>query len=115
MQVYEGVIWQDNMPLLAFDRDNPKVELKYVTDEVLRAEYPHQVIIEAYLCTGRQMYEKQRFCDILGLRLCKKIGGISAEDVLYRIFAFAEPRHAQVFTGRFGGLRYVMGKAATAD
>jgi hypothetical protein len=61
------------------------------------------------------MYEKRRFSDILGLELCPKIGSTRADDVLYRIFAFSKSRHAQIFNGRFGGIRHVMGKAVTAD
>lgn len=115
MQVYEDAIWQDNMPFLAQDSYNPPVTLNFVTDEVLRDKFPHQVMIEAYLCTGPKLYEKRRFCDILGFDLCRKIGSVRTNDVLYRVFAFADNRHARTFASRFGGVRYVMGRVATAD
>lgn len=111
MQIYETTVCQDKMPTLKFDSNNPPVEQRSATEDVLRAEYPYQVMIEAYLCTGERRYEQRRFCDIPAFDLCKKIGSVRTNDVLDRIFAFAEPRQARAFADRFGGLRYVMGRS----
>lgn len=113
MNVYETTIWQDNLRFLPEDPDNPPVDLKFMSDEVLRAKFPYQVMIEAHLCTGPRFYEKRRFCDMIAPTLCKRIGAVRTDDVLYRIFAFGEPRHARYFHGRFGGVRYAMGRVVS--
>ena len=104
----------DNPLVIHFDPSNPRIAQQILTENVLRIDHKHQVMIEAYRCTGKQFSDMRRYCDILALDLCRKIQSVRTNDVLYRIFAFSEPRHAQMFADRFGGIRYFASRAAAA-
>lgn len=100
----------DNPLLIGYDPHNPRIVQHILTDDILRRDYPHQVIVQAYLCTGARFAEQRRFCEMMGLDLCTKVGSARINDVAYRVFAFPARRQAQVFAGRFEGIRYVMGR-----
>lgn len=101
----------DNPLLIHYDPNNPRIVQHILTDEAVKRDWPYQVIVEAYLCTGHRFHEQRTFCETLGLDLCKRVGSIMIGDRAYRIFAFSDRRHAQVFAGRFNGIRYVVGRA----
>ena len=101
----------DNPLLIHYDPNNPRILQHILTDDVLRRDFPHQVIVQAYLCTGWRFNEQRRFCDMMGFDLSPQVRSTRINDVAYRIFAFAERRQAQVFAGRFDGIRFVMGRS----
>lgn len=103
----------DNPLLIQYDPNNPRISQHILTDDALRSCYPHQVIVEAHRCTGKEFFEQRRYCETLALRLCSKVGSTRINDKAYRIFAFAESRQAEVFAVRFGGMRYVVRRAVS--
>jgi hypothetical protein len=71
----------------------------------IASDWPHQVIVKAYLCTGKRFYDQRKFCE--RLTLCRNIGSVRISDHLYRIFRFKERHHAQQFGDEFDGVRYL--------
>lgn len=65
----------------------------------------HQVIVQSYLCTGERFHRQRRFCE--GLSLCRNIGSVRIDDVLYRIFCFTDARHARWFREEYKGVSYL--------
>jgi len=63
--------------------------------------WPHQIAIEARLCTGDQYMTKHTFC--MDLSLCPRGHSFWRGDRDYNVFCFAERDHAEQFKARFGG------------
>ena len=95
------------------DPNNPPIKQRILTEQVVNEGWPYQVIVPAYLCTGKQFYEQRKFCDMRGFDLCGRVGSALINEIAYRVFCFAEKRHAQAFGQAFGGIRCLPSRRGT--
>jgi hypothetical protein len=86
-------VWHDVMPG------------KTRTQAEIDIEWPYQVIVRAHVCTGEAFKHKRDFC--AGMSLCKRVGSVRINDVLYRVFCFKERWHAVRFAREFEGVRFL--------
>ena len=70
----------------------------------INAGWPHQVAVEARLCSGEQYMTKHMFC--LHLNLCPRGHTFRRGDTDYVVFCFAESCDADRFIRKFGGTLY---------
>jgi hypothetical protein len=66
-------------------------------------DWPHQVALPAYRCTGGNYVTIHIFCDDEGLSLCPRGHSFYRDGTDMNVFCFAEREHAERFRGRFGG------------
>jgi len=66
-------------------------------------QWPHQVALPAYRCTGHTYLTMQFFCEAQRLSLCTRRHCYRENDVDMTVFCFAERNHAEKFRDRFGG------------
>jgi hypothetical protein len=64
-------------------------------------DWPHQVALPAYRCTGHNYVTIRLFCE--GLSLCTRGHSFRRDDIDMTVFCFAERAHAEQFKERFGG------------
>ena len=89
------------------DPNNPPIKQRILTDEVVNEGWPYQVIVPAYLCTGKQFFEQRNFCATRQFDLCGRVGSALIDETAYRVFCFAEKRHAKAFGQAYGGISYL--------
>jgi hypothetical protein len=66
-------------------------------------DWPHQVALPAYRCTGGNYVTIHLFCDGEGLSLCPRGHSYYRDGTDMNVFCFAEREHAERFRERFGG------------
>jgi hypothetical protein len=64
-------------------------------------DWPHQIALPAYRCTGGNYVAIRRFCE--GLSLCDRGHSFYRDGVDMNVFCFSVREHAERFQGRFGG------------
>ena len=64
-------------------------------------EWPHQVALPEYRCTGHNYVTIHPFCE--GLSLCRRGHFFYRDGVGMNVFCFAERDHAERLHQRFGG------------
>ena len=64
-------------------------------------DWPHQVALPEYRCSGRNYVTIHLFCE--DLSLCPRGHFIYRDGVGMNVFCFAERAHAEHFQKRFGG------------
>jgi hypothetical protein len=68
---------------------------------VIDRDWPHQIAIEARLCTGDQYMTKHFFC--AELSLCSHGHSFYRDGKDYNVYCFTVRDHAEAFRQRFGG------------
>jgi hypothetical protein len=66
-------------------------------------DWPHQVALPAYRCTGGNYVAIHLFCGGDGLSLCPRGHSFYRDGTDINVFCFAEREHAERFRERFGG------------
>jgi hypothetical protein len=66
-------------------------------------DWPHQVALPAYRCSGRNYVTIHLFRDGERLSLCPRGHSFYRDGVDMNVFRFAQHRHAEQFRERFGG------------
>jgi hypothetical protein len=64
-------------------------------------DWPHQVALPAYRCTGGNYVSIHLFCE--GLSLCPRGHCFYRDGIDMNVFCFAEREHAEIFRKRFAG------------
>ena len=64
-------------------------------------DWPHQVALPAYRCTGGNFMTIHLFCE--NLSLCPRGHSYYRDGMDMNVFCFAERAHAEQFRERFGG------------
>ena len=64
-------------------------------------QWPHQVAVEAYRCTGENYIKHRLFCQ--DMSLCARGHFFYRDGVGFNVYCFAERDHAEQFRDRFGG------------
>jgi len=64
-------------------------------------DWPHQVALPEYRCSGRNYVTIHLFCE--GLSLCPRGHFFYRDGIGMNVFCFAERSHAEQFQNRFGG------------
>jgi hypothetical protein len=66
-------------------------------------DWPHQVALPAYRCTGGNYVNIHLFCDAERLSLCPRGHSFYRDGTDMNVFCFAKREHAERFRERFGG------------
>jgi hypothetical protein len=66
-------------------------------------DWPHQVALPAYRCTGGNYVTIHLSCDGEHLSLCPRGHSFYRDGTDMNVFCFAEREHAERFRERFGG------------
>ena len=74
---------------------------KGVTKARIDRDWPHQVALPAFRCTGSQHNDHAAFCG--DLSLCPRGHWFYRDGHDFKVFCFADPEHARQFCERFGG------------
>jgi hypothetical protein len=64
-------------------------------------QWPHQVALPAWRCTGANYVTIHLFCE--GLTLCPRTHSFRTNDTDMLVFCFADRAHADQFQAHFGG------------
>jgi hypothetical protein len=64
-------------------------------------DWPHQIALPAYRCTGGNYVTIRLFCE--NLSLCSRGHSFYRDGTDFNVFCFAEREHAEHFRERFGG------------
>jgi len=72
-----------------------------LSEATIDSDWPHQVALPAYRCTGSNYVTIRLFCE--GLSLCDRGHSFYRDGADFNVFCFAERDHAGRFREQFGG------------
>jgi hypothetical protein len=67
-------------------------------------DWPHQVTLPADRVMGKHYPIIHDFCRALSL--CQRGHTVQRDSIIYNVFCFADPMHADLFRERFAGERF---------
>ena len=79
-------------------RDLPE---RRAQQHIIDRDWPHQIALPAYRCTGGNYVTIHLFCQ--DLTLCPRGHSFYRDGTDMNVFCFAEREHAEQFRERFGG------------
>jgi hypothetical protein len=73
-----------------------------LSSSTINHEFPHQVMVLAAFCAGKEGGEKVRIA-LEGLSVCGRHHSVVKNDEWQTVFCFSDKAHADLFRERFGG------------
>jgi hypothetical protein len=80
-----------------------RLPLGELSKAAIDSDWPHQIVLPADSCTGKNYTIHHAFCKGLGLSLCVRGHLFRRDNKDFHAFCFAERRDAETFLSHFGG------------